>query len=380
MRTILTVDDSKVVRTLLALHLKPCGFRVVEAEDGRAGLEAARQHRPDLILLDLGMPVMNGREALAELRKDPTFKSTPVIMLTAESGRDDVVECAKLGVSGYIVKPYKQEALREQVAKALEAAPPAAAPATSHDAPSTSVAIDPHTVLVVDDSERVLALARAALEKTLTVLTATTGAEALEQYRSARPGVVVVDLVMPQMDGFETLARLQGLGRSGYVALAVRGDAAARERARKAGYDAIVEKPFHPDDLVNEVLAAAGVVAPADQLLESYLAEDDGCAVFVLPNPRSKMFGRLLPMFAQKLRALAEDGHDKLILDIAELSEISSDQVKSVVHLVSQADALGIRIAICTPHERVRESLRRIAETQDAPYASSRDAARQTLQ
>ena len=383
-RTVLTIDDSKVVRTLLALHLKPCGYKVIEAEDGRAGIEAARIHHPDVILLDFRMPIMTGLEVLTELRKDPAFKTTPVIMLTAESRREDVVECAKLGVSGYIVKPYKQEALKDQVAKALSDAASSAPDAPASDAGTGTAAVgdgtfDPDTVLVVDDSERVLSLARAALEKSLNVLTAASGSDALEQYRTARPGVVVIDLVMPGMDGFETLAKMQALGRSGYVALAVRGDAALRERARKAGYDAVVEKPFQAEDLAHEVLAAVGVVASPQKLLESYVSEDDGCAVMSLPSPRSKLFARLLPLFVQRLRGFAEDGYDKLILDITEVGEMITE-LKPVIQLLSHASSLGIRAAVCTPNEHVLENLRQLAETQDAPYAASRDAARSSLQ
>ena len=372
MPTVLTVDDSKVVRTLLTLHLKACGLDVVEAENGRAGIDAARKHRPDLILLDVRMPVMTGLEALAELRRDAEFANTPVIMPTAESRRDDVVECAKLGVSGFIVKPYQREAVREQVSKILGAVTCSAA------APEIPP-LDPETVLVVDDSERVLTLARAALEESMTVLTAACGAEALEHYRASRPGVVVIDLAMPGMDGFETLTELQALGRSGYIALTVRGDAAARERARKAGYDAVVDKPFQAADLRAEVLAAVAVVAPPEKLLEGYVAEDGGCAVFVLPDPRSKLFARLLPLFLQQLRALAEDGYDKLVLDIAAFSDCAAEQVNPVVRLLGQAGSLGIRTAICTPNARVHESLKRIAETRDTPYAATRDAARQCL-
>ncbi len=72
MSTVLTIDDSKVVRTMVARHLQPYGCTVVEAQNGVEGLEAARQHRPDLILLDVTMPVMDGRQCLAELRKDGT--------------------------------------------------------------------------------------------------------------------------------------------------------------------------------------------------------------------------------------------------------------------------------------------------------------------
>src|SRR5512143_2142903 len=104
MKKVLTVDDSKVVRSMVTRHLQPYGCEVLEATNGQEGVDVAKANHPDLILLDVTMPVMDGKQALAELRKDPTTKPIPVIMLTAESGRELVVEIIKLGVSGYIVK------------------------------------------------------------------------------------------------------------------------------------------------------------------------------------------------------------------------------------------------------------------------------------
>ncbi|MEO6029870.1 MAG: response regulator [Candidatus Binatia bacterium] len=373
MSTVLTVDDSKVVRSMVTRHLQPYGCTIVEATNGQEGVEMARTHQPDLVLLDVTMPVMDGLQALAELRKDEATKKIPVIMLTAESGRDLVVEIAKLGVNGYIVKPFQQDTFEKEVSKVL-GAPGAAAGAQG------ATAVDPRAVLIVDDSEKVLAMAKAALEHSLTVLTATSGKDALAQYAKARPAVVVIDLVMPDMDGFATLAELQKLGKSSCVALAVRGDASLHERAKKAGYTAIVDKPFQPGELLEQVLQAGNAGASPEDVLKEYVGEDGGCPVFNLPNPSSKMLAKLLPIFGKKLRALAEDGNDKLILDVAQLSDVTSEQVAMLVRLLTEAGTLGIRTAICAPDQQIVTKLQQIAETREARYAATRDAARQCLQ
>ncbi len=372
MSTVLTVDDSKVVRSVVTRHLQPYGCTIIEATNGQEGVEMARTHTPDLVLLDVTMPVMDGRQALGELRKNDGTKGIPVIMLTAESGRDLVVEIAKLGVSGYIVKPFQQETFDKEVSKVL------GAPGAAAGAPGA--ALDAHTVLVVDDSDKVLAMAKAALEQSLTVLTATSGKEAIAQYTKARPAIVVIDLVMPDMDGFATLAEIQKLGKSTCVALAVRGDQSLHDKAKKAGYHAVVEKPFHAGDLLEHVLQAGSANASPDDVLKDYVGEDGGCPVFNLPSPSSKLLAKLLPIFAKKLRALAEDGNDKLILDVAQLNDLTSEQVAGLVRLLSEAGTLGIKTAICAPDEQIVGKLRQIAETRDAPCASTRDAARQCLQ
>lgn len=380
MKTVLTVDDSKVVRSMVSRYIKPWGCQVIEAADGKEGVAAAREHQPDLILLDITMPVMDGREALAELRKDAVCKSIPVIMLTAESGKDIVIEVAKLGVDGYIVKPFQKETFEKGVSKVLgdpsEASVEAgkASSAAGSDAP-----LDYGSVLVVDDSERVLDAARAALEQGMKVLTATSGKEALDRYREGRPAVVVVDLAMPGMDGFQTLEQLKALGKSAYLALAVRGDATLQDKARQAGYQGVIEKPFQPGDLAAQVLAAAGAKVSPEELVNRMLSEENGCSVLALPGSRAQVLGRIIPVVARKLRGLAEDGGEKLIVDIGDATEATRELVSTLTAIIKEAGNLGIRIAICTPNQALINRLREFDDTRHSPYGKDRDAARASL-
>ena len=378
MKTVLTVDDSKVVRSMVSRFMRPWGCELIEATDGKQGVEAARKHKPDLILLDTTMPVMDGRAALAELRKDPQCKSIPVIMLTVESEKDVLIEVAKLGVAGYIIKPFQKEIFEKGVSKVLGDPPGACsekgAPPTGIDAP-----LDHRSVLVVDDSERVLDAARTALEQGMKVLTARSGKEAVERYREARPGVVVVDLVMPEMDGFETLKQLKALGRSAYIALTVRGDATLRHKARQAGYQGIIEKPFQPGELAGQVLEASSPKVSPEELVARMLSEESGCLVIALPGSQSQVLKRIIPALSRKLRELAEDGGDKLILDIGEAEEATAELVSVLAMVITEAQNLGIRPAICTPNEKLIKRLRESAETRSASYGQDREAARARL-
>jgi two-component system cell cycle response regulator len=368
MKKVLTVDDSKVVRSMVSRHLQPYGCEVIEAANGQEGVEAARANRPDLILLDVTMPVMDGRQCLAEIRKDAATKAIPVIMLTAESGRELVVEIAKLGVNGYIVKPFQKDGFEKEVSKVLG---PPAGPALAP--------VDRKAVLIVDDSDKVLEAARAALADGMTVLTALSGKDAVARYTEARPGVVVIDLAMPEMDGFQTLDSLKDLGKSGFVALAVRGDATLHEKARKAGYHGVVDKPFSARELVEQVHLASAAVASAEELLAAVVGDDGGCTVVDLPDPRSKAFAKLLPALQKKLKSLAENGSDKLIVDLGQLVEVNADVVKSLVGLVSGAGEAGFKTVLCSSSAQVADSLKQIAETRDCVYPT-RQAAREALQ
>lgn len=114
---ILSVDDSKTIRMIVGRSLKNYDCVICEASNGEEGLAAAASEKPDLIILDITMPVMDGVTMLTKLREDPGLKAIPVVMLTAESGRENVAHIARLGVRDYLVKPFKEEQLVEKIGR-----------------------------------------------------------------------------------------------------------------------------------------------------------------------------------------------------------------------------------------------------------------------
>ncbi len=120
---ILTVDDSKTIRMIVKKAFKPFDCELMEAENGVEGLSLAAKEKPDLIVLDITMPVMNGIEMLEKMRGEIGLKNIPVIMLTAESGKDNVLQIVKMGVKDYMVKPFKGEQLIERVKSVLNLKP-----------------------------------------------------------------------------------------------------------------------------------------------------------------------------------------------------------------------------------------------------------------
>jgi two-component system cell cycle response regulator len=116
---ILSVDDSRTIRMIVARAFRQYDCILCEAGNGEEGLAAAAREKPDLILLDVTMPVMDGVTMLTKLKEDPALKSIPVIMLTAESGRENVLHIAKLGVRDYLVKPFKEEQLIEKAGRVV---------------------------------------------------------------------------------------------------------------------------------------------------------------------------------------------------------------------------------------------------------------------
>ena len=108
---VLSVDDSRTIRMIVGKAFRPYDCQMVEACNGEEGLATAAREKPDLIILDVTM--------LTKLKEDATLKSIPVIMLTAESGRDNVLQIAKLGVRDYLVKPFKEDQLIEKAGKII---------------------------------------------------------------------------------------------------------------------------------------------------------------------------------------------------------------------------------------------------------------------
>lgn len=124
---ILSVDDSLTIRMLVKRSFKSFDCTVMEACNGEEGLAAIAREKPDLIFLDITMPVMDGVTMLTKLKENPELKAIPVIMLTAESGRENVAYIAKLGVRDYLVKPFKDEQLIEKASRVLKLEPKPAA-------------------------------------------------------------------------------------------------------------------------------------------------------------------------------------------------------------------------------------------------------------
>jgi len=114
-QTILVVDDTPVILKMLSKQLEHWGYRVVTAASGEEGLQRAETERPDLILLDILMPKMKGREVCARLKVNPATKDIPVMFLTALGLGEYVRAGLDVGGDDYIIKPFRPTYLRERI-------------------------------------------------------------------------------------------------------------------------------------------------------------------------------------------------------------------------------------------------------------------------
>lgn len=118
-QTILVVDDERDLLDLIEYNLKKEGFKVLKAENGEEGISKAKEHRPDLILLDIMMPKMDGLEAVEIMRKDDDLKKTPIILLTARSDEKTEIDGLNKGGDDYITKPISTTKLVSRIKAAL---------------------------------------------------------------------------------------------------------------------------------------------------------------------------------------------------------------------------------------------------------------------
>jgi DNA-binding response OmpR family regulator len=114
---VIIADDELRLRKVVALHLKRSGIDVIEVSNGKDALSLAKDKKPDVIILDVMMPELNGLDALKELKSDKELKDIPVIMLSAKAGGEDINKGLELGADAYLTKPFSPKQLLEEINK-----------------------------------------------------------------------------------------------------------------------------------------------------------------------------------------------------------------------------------------------------------------------
>ncbi len=222
--TVLVIDDDPAVRNIMARTLTKDGYRVIEAADGETGLELAKSEKPDVITLDVVMPGLDGWTVLGRLKEDEELKDTPVVMLTIV---DDKNMGFALGASEYLTKPIDRDRLLSVLRR--------------YGSES-----EPLPVLVIEDDVDTRSMLTRTLEREgWTVIEAENGRVGLERATETTPGLVLLDLMMPEMDGFEFLETFRSIDnyRSVPVVVITAKELSEEDRRRlNGGVAHIVEK------------------------------------------------------------------------------------------------------------------------------------------
>jgi signal transduction histidine kinase/CheY-like chemotaxis protein len=233
---VLVIDDDATARELIGDHLAAEGFSVVAAAGGLEGLKLAKELRPTAITLDAMMPDLDGWSVLAALRQDAELAEIPVIMVTI---LDEQRRGVALGAAGFLTKPIDRERLHRLVGRFR-------APAR------------PTKVLLVEDDPVQRERVRGWLQgQQWIVQEAENGREALVRLRANKPDVILLDLMMPEMDGFAVVAAMQkdpSWREIPVIVITARDlDAKDRERLNSGVQSVLVKEMFRPDDLVERI-------------------------------------------------------------------------------------------------------------------------------
>ena len=221
-RLVLAIDDDPDVIYLLDENLRDAGYQVVGARTGDEGLRRARELRPFAITLDIMMPGRDGWNVLHALKADPATREIPVIVLSIVDNRELGF---RLGAVDYLLKPFDRNVILGALGRL---------------APSRG------RVLVVDDDPQVADLVRQLLEgEPYEIIAAADGTEGLELVARARPDVILLDLMMPGMDGFTFMERLRRdpeAARIPVIVLTALSLSAAEERALEHRVHTVIQK------------------------------------------------------------------------------------------------------------------------------------------
>jgi PAS domain S-box-containing protein len=234
-KTVLVVDDDPDIAQLVRLQLESNGYRVLTANRGQKALEILKEHTVDLVVLDRILPDTDGLTLLDTLKTDPDTAEIPVIMLTIIEDEGDAMP---RGASAYLIKPVNEQLLLDQI---------------------EAVLTRQGRVLIVEDDQDTLTMINRALRRVgYTTDIAGDGYEALACARRFRPDVIILDLRLPGMDGYETLSHLKRNVATGIIPIIVTSahvtnPVAERERLIALGTVDFLLKPLQVEELISTV-------------------------------------------------------------------------------------------------------------------------------
>jgi DNA-binding response OmpR family regulator len=329
---IMIIDDDDDARRMLAMALR-ARFEVVEASDGLDALSKLEIFEPDFAIIDIMMPLMDGYQVCEAIRRNPRFGATQVLFLSAYGSKEHIKKSYAVGGNLFMTKPVDPERVLKNLdftvkheppplrpktytieqlmamdsapkhsaplpAAPLSAAPhPAAPPSPPPAAPEAQAAVHPPPaeaktgkeqtprILAIDDDTEMLKMLELALRDEFEVTTATNGLEAIECIVEHNPDLLLLDIMMPKMNGYQLL---QSVRRNAYykalpvIVLSAKSSPKDREYAARLGATNFIAKPYHVDELfamIHSITQAPGFKVSAKkytlyEIRERHYSED----------------------------------------------------------------------------------------------------------
>ena len=346
---ILTVDDSKTVRIIVRKAFKTYDCEILEAGNGVEGLALAAKENPDLILLDVTMPVMDGVEMLTKLKSDPALKGIPVMMLTAEGGRDNVLKIAKIGVRDYLVKPFKEDVLIEKAGRVIDLKPLSETPAKAKSI------FDPADILIVDDKPAIIQQIQDGLKHTPWKMhgVATQG-EAIDFCSRTPPDLMLFSLSLPEDSAFTLFRLIRTNVKTKYTpvfALVVKTETAQQQQAQTVGFSAIITKPIELGELESKMAKAMNL----DTSQRYYAVEGDSLIMRLPENCSPAVIAEAATYLKPKFTQAVDSGHNKVVIDIHQIRSLHMGIIKLLFQAMQTCRELAMQFALVANPQIITE-------------------------
>lgn len=337
---LLTVDDSKTVRIIVKKAFKLFDCEILEASNGVEGLAVAAKESPSLILLDVTMPVMDGVEMLTKLKADPELKGIPVIMLTAEGGKEHVLKIAKIGVRDYVVKPFKEDVLVQKVGRIIDLKPISEAPAKAKSI------FDPATILVVEDKPAILQQIQDGLKHTpWTVQGTSSTGEAIDACSKNPVDLVMISLSLPDEAAFTLFRVLRANLKTKYTpifGLVVKTDNATQIKAQQVGFTALVTKPLDLVEIESKIARAMNL-----DTSERYFRNEPDALIMTLPEACSNhVVAEISGYLKNKIADAVDSGIGRAVFDLQKVKRMDVTVIKLLITAMQACREVGLTYAM----------------------------------
>jgi len=245
-KKILIVDDNPDLISILQVQLENKGYDTVQAANGRQAVDIATAQLPDLIVMDIMMPQMNGLQAARLIRKNPKTRSIPMLASTAKMSHADTKECLESGFNDHIGKPFTSTQLASRIEKLLK---------QYSDNLSTLPPMK-KKILIVDDNEDLQKFVQMSLRDSYETLSAKNGEEAVGLAVMEAPDLIIMDLMMYEMNGLEAIRLIRQVPRTQFIpiiAITAGLSDTIEEECYRIGCNDYLAKPFTYEQLVSRI-------------------------------------------------------------------------------------------------------------------------------
>lgn len=346
---VLTVDDSKAVRLIVRKAFRNFDVDILEASNGVEGLAVASKEGPDIILLDVTMPVMDGVEMLTKLKSDALLKSIPIVMLTAEAGKENVMKIAKIGIRDYVVKPFKEEVLIEKVSRIIDLKP------LSADGNRKKSMKDECHFLVVEDKPAIVKqITEGITNPNWKVHGVATAGEAIDFVGKQVPDVIIISLSLPDDGAANVFKLLRGQVKTKFTpvfGLSVKTATQEQQNAQQLGISTIITKPIDFADLETKVSKAINL----DTSERYFQFEEDYLLVKLPKDLNQNSMNEVSAFLKAKVTEAVDNGFPRVIIDVHELESINVNIIKLLVHAMQVAQELSLKYQLVGSAKTIAE-------------------------